>query len=70
MKIDTHDKGEYYVINSGSNTKYAHLKGGISDIYNSCKCISKSVTSSTTDNFKYILDTNGCANKKIIYTVS
>ncbi len=70
MKTDTNDKSEYCVINSGSDTKYATLKGNASGMYNSWKCISKTVTTSTTETFRYVLGTNSCAKKRLIFTVS
>jgi hypothetical protein len=75
MKTDTNDTAEYCVINSGFDTKYAHLKqNGITDdvqkMYNAWKCISKTVTTSTTETFRYVLGTNSCANKRLIFTVS
>ncbi len=70
MKTDTNDKSEYCVINSGSDTKYATLKGNASGMYNSWKCISKTVTTSTTETFRYVLGTNSCAHKRLIFTVS
>ena len=72
MKTDTNGTGEYCVINSGSDTKYASLKGNTSGMYNSWKCISKTVPANgtITDTFKYVLGTNSCDQKRLIFTVS
>lgn len=70
IKTDTGRVNEYCVINSGTDTKYATLSGDTPGMYNSWKCISKTVNTNITDTFRYVLGTNSCAEKRLIFTVS
>lgn len=67
VKTDTNNTDEFLVINSGTDTKYAHLKNGVSGFYNSWKCISVDVSNTTTDTFRYVLGTNSCKDKRIVF---
>ncbi|OUQ55781.1 hypothetical protein B5E58_11735 [Tyzzerella sp. An114] len=70
IKTETNNVNEYCIINSGTDTKYATLSGNTSGMYNSWKCISVEVASNKTDTFRYVLGTNSCAGKRLVFTVS
>lgn len=65
-KTDTNEKDEFLVINSGTDTKYAHVRNE-SGYYNSWRCVSVDVSTTKTDTLRYVLGTNSCKDKRLVF---
>ena len=65
-KTDTNEADEFLVINSGTDTKYAHVRNE-SGYYNSWRCVSVNVSTTKTDTLRYVLGTNSCKDKRLVF---